>query len=126
MADKKIEVSVISPEKILFSGEADYLVVPGINGEMGILWNHAPIISELGIGVIEIMDNNDPILIVVDGGFIEVKNNQVNILANGGEKRENINLEAAENMLEEVSKLPPSLEKIDKIKRAKTRISILN
>ena len=122
----KLEISVISPERLIYSGDADSITVPGINGEMGILYNHAPMISELGIGILTIMDNNDPIRVVIEGGFIEVKKNQVNILANGGGRKETINLSEAEKMLEATKELPPSIQKVTQIKKAKTRILIHN
>ena len=125
MVGNKLSVSVISPEKIIYSGDADSVNLPGVNGELGILWNHAPLISELGVGVVKIMDNNDPIVMAIDGGFVEIRNNQINILANSGEIKENIKEEIAKNMLEEAEKMAPSLEKQKLLKKAKTRISLL-
>lgn len=54
MSAHKLNVSVISPEKILYKGEVDSLVVPGSEGFFGILPNHAPLVATLGIGVLEI------------------------------------------------------------------------
>lgn len=54
MSANKLKVSVISPEKILYKGEVDSLIVPGSEGFFGILPDHAPLVATLGIGILEI------------------------------------------------------------------------
>ncbi|MCE9501959.1 MAG: ATP synthase F1 subunit epsilon [Leptospira sp.] len=125
MAVDKISVTVISPEKVIYKGEADYLRVPGIMGSFGILSNHAPIISELDIGILEITNSGNKVEMVLDGGFIEVKSNIVNILTNGGDLRQNIDLSDAQSALKIIMEEPTSgSDRALELKKAKVRILI--
>ena len=69
----------ISPEKILFQGEVENVLVPGEMGEFEILNNHAPIISTLVEGRVVYTINDEKKTIMVKGGFVEVKRNEVNL-----------------------------------------------
>lgn len=104
MSAHKLNVSVISPEKILYKGEVDSLVVPGSEGFFGILPNHAPLVATLGIGVLEIRKGEKLKNISVEGGFIEVKDNTVSILTDHGALKEDIDIEAEKKALAEVEK----------------------
>ncbi|NNC83949.1 MAG: ATP synthase F1 subunit epsilon [Flavobacteriales bacterium] len=75
-------VSIISPDAEIFKGEAQYVGVPGIDGSLGILNNHAPLITTLAEGevLVRISEGNEE-RIAVKGGVLEVLNNQVIILA---------------------------------------------
>ncbi len=81
MAEKKLKVDIITPNQILYSGEADLVNVPGVMSPFEILFNHAPIISGLESGVIRISDTNQGTKhFVSSSGFIEVLNNKVSIM----------------------------------------------
>ena len=74
-------LEIITPEKNLYTGDVTSIILPGIDGQFGILENHAPIISILIKGVITITENNEKIKkIEIDGGVIEMKNNHTTIL----------------------------------------------
>lgn len=120
----KLNVSVISPEKILYKGEVDSLVVPGSEGFFGILRNHAPLVATLGIGVLEIRKGEKLKNISVEGGFIEVKDNTVSILTDHGALKEDIDIEAEKKALAEVEKLSPSDSKNLLLQKTKTRILV--
>ncbi len=75
-----LELKVISPEKILFSGEVENVTVPGENGEFEILSNHAPIISTLKLGIVSYTTiDKEKKTVNILGGFAEVQKNKVNI-----------------------------------------------
>lgn len=81
MADKKLKVDIITPNQILYSGEADLVNVPGVLSPFEVLYNHAPIVSGLEKGIIKITDKKDGTKrFVSSAGFIEVLNNNVSIL----------------------------------------------
>ncbi|TGL77704.1 ATP synthase F1 subunit epsilon [Leptospira yasudae] len=120
----KLNVSVISPEKILYKGEVDSLVVPGSEGFFGILPNHAPLVAVLGIGVLEIRKGDKIKALSVEGGFIEVKENSVSILTDHGALKDDIDLEAEKKALAEAEKLPPSDSKNLLLQKTKTRILV--
>ncbi|MBK7426133.1 MAG: ATP synthase F1 subunit epsilon [Saprospiraceae bacterium] len=80
-----MQVSVISPESELFSGEASSVKVPGTMGGFQILNNHAPIVSSLTEGTIEIKTPQETLQFNINGGFVEVLNNQVSLLVTGAD-----------------------------------------
>lgn len=73
-----LKVDIVSPEKILFSGDVECLVVPGEKGTFEVLCNHAPIISNLVAGKV-VCKGNTPFEIQIKGGFIEVAQNVVSV-----------------------------------------------
>lgn len=75
-------LEIISPDKKLYSGEADLIQVPGSKGSFEILKNHAPIISTLEKGQIKIVSpGGNKTTFDIDGGVIEAKNNKIIVLA---------------------------------------------
>jgi len=81
MADK-VAYELVSPERLLRSGEADMVVVPGTEGDFGVLPGHAPVISTVRPGVLEIHDGNaEPDQIFIAGGICEVSADRCTVLA---------------------------------------------
>ncbi|EKN86599.1 ATP synthase F1, epsilon subunit [Leptospira interrogans str. 2003000735] len=124
MSANKLKVSVISPEKILYKGEVDSLIVPGSEGFFGILPDHAPLVATLGIGILEIRKGEKLKVLSVEGGFVEIKDNSISILTDHGALKEDIDLEVEKKNLAEAEKLPPSDSKNLFLQKTKTRILI--
>ena len=76
-----MRVTVISPESAVFDGEADAVVAPAFDGEVGILPNHAPLMTVLGAGVLRIESGGVTRRYRVQGGFMQVVKNSVRVLA---------------------------------------------
>jgi F-type H+-transporting ATPase subunit epsilon len=94
------KLSIVSPEKILYEDMVESLVVPGTAGYLGVLSNHAPLITSLTTGMLEIRDENKVEKIgSISGGFLEVSNNTATILADSVEFVEEIDLSRAETAL---------------------------
>lgn len=72
-----MRLTVISPEKVIFEGEADNVSVPGGKGSFEILRGHAPIISSLTRGVIRYRENGGERSVNISGGFVEVAGDSV-------------------------------------------------
>jgi F-type H+-transporting ATPase subunit epsilon len=75
-----LSVSVISPEKVLFEGEVESIVAPAYDGEVGILPNHAPMVTLLGKGTLRLGDGGRAGRYAIDGGFLQVADNQVRVV----------------------------------------------
>ena len=73
-------VSVISAEATLFEGQATAVVAPAFDGEVGILTNHAPMITALGTGTLRVEDGASTQRFSVAGGFLQVVDNQVRVV----------------------------------------------
>lgn len=86
---------VVSPEGNVLKEEAEFVVLPGVTGEIGILPNHAPLITAMEIGVIRYTVNGKIKNISTSGGFVEVADNKVTVLADTAETGEMIDLQRA-------------------------------
>ena len=75
-----LKVSVISPEKILFEGEAQSVFAPAFDGEIGILENHAPLMTLLGTGPLRLGGAGADRSYQIEGGFLQVINNTVRVV----------------------------------------------
>jgi F-type H+-transporting ATPase subunit epsilon len=91
-----IPLRVVSVEESLFEGEADFIVATGSDGELGILPNHAPLLTTLAPGPLMIRHSGSEDVLFVGGGFMEVLPDRVTVLADVAERAEDISEEAAE------------------------------
>ncbi len=76
-----MQVELITPDQTVFSGEATGIKLPGVNGSFEVLANHAPLISALGEGTVRINAKEGATTVTITGGFAEVLNNRVVVLA---------------------------------------------
>src|SRR5947207_13319426 len=81
----RLEVHVVTPEQEVWTGEADLVVATAIDGEIGILPGHAPLLAALDVGRLSIDTGGSKEDAAVDGGFIHVKDNRVDVLAEHAE-----------------------------------------
>ncbi len=82
-----LTVSVISPEATLFTGDAESVVAPAFDGEVGILTGHAPMITALGRGTLRVENPGSVQQFNVDGGFLQVVDNQVRVVTERAEQQ---------------------------------------
>ena len=97
MASMRLEI--VTAERLVYSEEIEVLVAPGIDGELGILPSHAPLLTELKPGEIRVVKNLEDTYMAVSGGFMEVLGNKITILADTAEHIEEIDIERAEEAL---------------------------
>jgi F-type H+-transporting ATPase subunit epsilon len=94
---KTFHVDIVSPTRQVFSGEAESVTLPGSVAPFQVLYNHAPILTELEIGDIKIVDAaGRETHIATTGGFAEVKENRMSILAEAAEAATEIDIKRAE------------------------------
>jgi F-type H+-transporting ATPase subunit epsilon len=74
-----LKLKIVSPERVVFSGDVERVTVPGTAGEFEILVNHAPIISSLERGTVTYQSEEGLQSLLVQGGFVSVKKNEVNV-----------------------------------------------
>jgi F-type H+-transporting ATPase subunit epsilon len=89
MADK-IQLEVVTPERRVLSEPVDMVTVPGLGGELGILPGHTPLISQLQTGVLTYVQSGKSFQLHVSGGFVEVRDDLVSVLAEVAERPEEI------------------------------------
>ena len=83
-----MKVEIITPENMVYSGEASLIQLPGIDGLFELLNNHAPMITMLSVGNIKLVEkNNNTVYFTVQGGVVEVLKNKILVLAEGCKKK---------------------------------------
>src|SRR5882757_10231953 len=87
---EQLQLEVVTPERRLLSEQVNSVTVPGRGGELGILPGHAPLISELQTGVLSYNEDGTTFQMLVSGGFVEVNDDKVSVLAEIAERPEEI------------------------------------
>ena len=77
----KIAFDLVSPERLLLSQEADMVTVPGTEGYMGVMAGHAPLVSTLRVGMIDVLADGRDQRFFIRGGFAEISPSQITVLA---------------------------------------------
>lgn len=101
----KLNVDILTPESQVFSGEADEVMVPTVNGQIGILPGHVSLLTQVLPGEIEIKSKGKTQFMAIMGGYLEVNNNQVNILGDYAVRAEDIEIAKAEQAKTKAEKM---------------------
>ncbi|HSO12871.1 MAG TPA: ATP synthase F1 subunit epsilon [Anaerolineales bacterium] len=91
-----IRCEIVSQDRTVFEGDVDIVVIPGADGEMGILPKHSPVLTTLKYGIIKVRRRGEEKLFTVAGGVAEVQPDIVTILADAAENVDEIDIERAE------------------------------
>src|SRR3982750_843209 len=102
MADT-LQLEVATPERSLIDEQVSEVQLPGKSGYMGILPGHAPLLSALGAGLLTYEGGGGPHRLVIAGGFVEVFDNHVRVLADSGELPEDVKVDDARRELNEAN-----------------------
>lgn len=94
MADR-IQLEVVTPTGPVVSQEVDIVTAPGVDGEFGVLANHAPFLSTIKIGSLTYKQGNTTEVLMVSGGFCEVSNNKITFLVESAERGRDIDVDRA-------------------------------
>lgn len=139
MAAERITLEVVTPEKAVLSEEVDQVVLPGSEGQVGILPGHLPLLTGLSIGEMVIRNEGEERRFFVDKGFAEVLEDKVSVLTENCEGVSDIDIEHAQDEVsvaeEEIARLEAQAEVEgeeeellqryrDSLKRARTRLVV--
>ena len=91
----KLLLEIVTPTRLVWSQEVELATAPGVDGEFGIMANHAPLLAALKIGEMRITDSGSTVHMAVSGGFCEVSSNKMTVLAEAAEKAEDIDVDRA-------------------------------
>jgi F-type H+-transporting ATPase subunit epsilon len=100
-----LNVRVITPDRVVWDANVEELILPSSTGQLGILTDHAPLLTALDIGVMRLKGDAGWTSIVLMEGFAEVEENKVTILCNGAEEASSIDVKSAQDELERVNLL---------------------
>ena len=122
MADP-LHVELVAADRTVWSGEATFILARTTDGEIGIMPNHAPVLSVMVAGVIEVVtEDGDRWAAAVDAGFLSVANNRVSILSESVDLARDIDLAQARRDLEEAQAAAESHEGREAVRRAEARV----
>lgn len=97
----ELTVDIVTPERLIMQTHADAVIVPAVDGELGIWPAHAPLLAQLRPGQIRLQRDKATELFAVSGGFVEVINNRVTVLAETAELAHEIDAERARHAAEQ-------------------------
>ena len=91
-----LRLEIVTPDQVVLSTDVDYVGAPGVDGEFGVLAGHIPLLTALSIGTLVYRIGNKDYMAFIAGGFAEVADNKISILAQAAELADNIDVERAE------------------------------
>ncbi len=127
----KIMLEIVTPSKLVVSEEVDLSTLPGEEGVFGVMANHAPLLSSLKTGELHYTVDNQTTYMAISGGFCEVSNNRLTVLAEAAEKAEEIDTERARKAKERAERRLQQKENVDiaraeaALMRAVTRLKVV-
>lgn len=100
-----IQCDIVSQDRMVYSGEAEMVILPGSEGVMGILPNHSPVLTTFNFGIITVVTKRDRNYFTVAGGIAEVQPNLITVLADAAENVDELDESRAEIAKERAEKL---------------------
>ncbi|MEK7388189.1 MAG: ATP synthase F1 subunit epsilon [Elusimicrobiota bacterium] len=123
MPNKRLTLELVTPEKVAWSAPADFVVLPAVRGEMGVLPGHQSFLVRLGAGEVRISDGSEVRRFAVSGGFAEIKDDEISLFAETAETAETIDAERAKQALEK-AKLVAAKPGLDPMQLAEMEAAI--
>ena len=99
-----LHLEIVTPEKLAYEDDIDMVLVPGIDGELGILPHHTPLVSLLGVGELKIRKGGSEESFAIAGGFLQVRPDKVVVMAETADLASDIDLEKAQQARAEAEK----------------------
>lgn len=124
-----LRCEIVTQDRTLFEGPADMVIAPGSQGELGILPNHAPLLTTLGYGILRVRHEGEEEVFTIAGGVLEARPDLVTVLADVGEHIEEIDFERAQAAKERAEALlekgpPPDADEYLAIQAALRRSNL--
>lgn len=121
----RILLEVITPERVVVREEVDIVTAPGVEGEFGVLANHAPMVAAIKIGPLRYRVGDSESWLAVSGGFCKVSGNKITFLVEAAERAEEIDVERALRAKERAEKrLQAYQAKLEEIDYARARAAL--
>jgi F-type H+-transporting ATPase subunit epsilon len=105
MSEKNFKLEIVTPKKIIYSGDVQSFTAPGVVGSFQVLYNHAPLLSAIGVGEVKLRDaQGNEMRYATSGGFVDVVKNSVTMLAETAERADEIDVSRAQAARERAMK----------------------
>jgi F-type H+-transporting ATPase subunit epsilon len=99
-----IRLEIVTPERLVYADDVDAVAVPGVEGELGVLPHHAPLITTLGLGELRIRKGGQEDHFAIIGGFLQVRPDKVVVMAETADLASEIDLELAQQARREAER----------------------
>ena len=99
-----LQLEIVTPERLAYEDEVDSVVLPGVEGEIGVLPHHAPLVSMLGVGELRIRKGGEEESFAIVGGFLQVRPDKVVVMAETADLASEIDLERAQEARREAER----------------------
>jgi len=123
-----LKLIIVSPERELYSGKVDMVLAPGIDGQLGILPSHIPLITQLAEGELCARDDDEEHYFAIHGGFMHVLPDKVIVLADVAERAEEIDVKRAEEAhqraVEMLAKAPPEARRLTAVALRRSQVRL--
>jgi len=121
----KILLEIVTPDRVVVSEEVDIVTAPGVEGEFGVLANHAPMIAAIKIGPLHYRVGDKEEWVAISGGFCEVSRNKITFLVEAAEKAYEIDVERALRAKERAEKrIQAYLARAEEVDYARARAAL--
>ena len=127
-----IRLEIVTAERVVYSDDVDLVVVPGVDGQLGVLPHHTPLMTMLQTGELRVKKGNEEFSMAISGGFLEVRPERIIILSDAAERVEEIDIARAEEAKrraeEQLRQHPPEADATRAeaaLRRALTRLKIM-
>jgi F-type H+-transporting ATPase subunit epsilon len=128
----KIKLDIVTAERHVLSEQVDYISAPGVDGVLGILPRHAPLVTALTVGELRYKKGSEEFDFAIGGGFMEVRPDQVTVLADSAEREDEIDemraeraRERAQELLKETPRSDIEFARIERsLRRAELRLRV--
>ena len=124
-------LEIVTAERVVYSEQIDILVAPGIDGELGILPSHTPLLTVLNPGELRVVKDGEETFMAVSGGFLEILGDKATILADTAEDADEIDIDRAEAALqraqERVASAPADMDlerALASVRRSQARVAV--
>ncbi|CAM2930085.1 F0F1 ATP synthase subunit epsilon [Paenibacillus sediminis] len=117
-------LEIVTPERVVFSQQVDSLIVRGVEGELGILPGHIPMVTPLKVAPIDVKVGKDHLTFAVNGGFVEVRKDKVVVLAESAELSSEIDVERAKAAKERAERRLADRNKQDEIDYRRAELAL--
>jgi F-type H+-transporting ATPase subunit epsilon len=102
--ERQLFCRVITPEEVIYDGEADLVIARIADGDLGVLVDHSPLVSTVEVGEVRIREDDEQHVYATSDGFFKVSENLVQVLVEEAVSAEDIDVDAAENRVEEAER----------------------
>lgn len=122
MADNLLQLNIVTPERSMVNDKVNQVNIPGSEGDLGILYDHAPILTTMRPGQLSYEKDSETIYLVVSGGYLEVTDNRVTVLAETAEFLSEIDRDRAEKSKTEAESLLTNAQTEEEFRDAQLKL----